>query len=257
MAISGLTNDGEAIIRGIESVCPPGTLVYGGVAGDDANFKETFVFSDKGVSTNGAVVMVIDTKRVNINGVVTSGWTGVGVEMVVTSSEGNVVHTINDRSAVELFREYLNVSDEELVQIGVTFPLLIKRPDGNSVLRAILAADFSTGSLIFAGSVPQGSRVLFSSSFGHEILERSIRQIGDLSQVHPKANLVMAFSCIARHSVFGETVNEELKAASESWDAPLIGFFTYGEIGRDMTGVCDFHNETLSLVLIDMSLGDV
>jgi len=39
IAISGLTNDGEAIIRGIESVSPPGTLIYGGVAGDDAHFQ--------------------------------------------------------------------------------------------------------------------------------------------------------------------------------------------------------------------------
>lgn len=252
IAISGLSNDGEAIVKGIQSACPSGTPIYGGLSGDDSNFKETFVFSHNGLSTNGAVAIVLDTRRVSIHGIATSGWTGVGVEMVVTSSEGNIVHTINDRSAVDLYREYLNISPSELVQIGVTFPLLVKRPDGNTVLRAVMAADFSTGSLIFAGSVPSGSRVMFSSSFGYEIIEKSIREINDLYHDHPDAFLIMAFSCIARHSVFGDAVDDEIKAASDLWHAPLIGFFTYGEIGPGSTGVCDFHNETLSLVLIDI-----
>ena len=252
IAISGLTNDGEAIVKGIESACPYGTPSFGGMAGDDANFLETFAFSNTGSTTDGAVVMVLDAKRVRVSGIATSGWTGVGAEMIVTSSDGNVVHTINDRSAVDLFRDYLKVGNEELVQIGVTFPLIVIRPDGSTILRAVLAADFPTGSLIFAGSIPPGSRVRFSSSFGYEIIEKSIREIRDLAVGHPNANAVLAFSCVARHSVFGDTIDNEITAASGLWSAPLIGLFTYGEIGPNRKGVCDFHNETLSLVLIDL-----
>ena len=222
------------------------------MAGDDANFLETFVFSHTGLSANGSVVLVVDLKRVSVSRIATSGWTGVGAEMVVTSSDGNIVHTINDRSAVDLFRDYLKVGNEELIQIGVTFPFLVTRPDGSTVLRAVLAADFPTGSLIFAGSIPPGSRVRFSSSFGYEIIEKSIREIRDLAVGHPDAGFVMAFSCVARHSVFGDTVNDEITAASGLWPAPLIGFFSYGEIGPNRRGVCDFHNETLSLVIIDI-----
>ena len=38
--------------------------------------------------------------------------------------------------------------------------------------------------------------------------------------------------------------------ATISGAAPMIGFFSYGEIGNVKGGACDFHNETCSLVLL-------
>ena len=252
ITMSGLKNDGEALIRGIESGCPQGTRIFGGIAGDDGKFLETYVFSHTGYSTDGAAVIVFDQSRVDVNGIATSGWAGVGEEMVITSSEGNIVRTINNHSAVKLFREYLQVSDKDLQEMGISFPLLVRRPDGSEVLRAFLAIDFETGSLVFAGTIPQGAKVRFSSSFGHEIIEKSIRDITSWHRQHPRTDLILLFSCMARHQVSGPMITEEITTASELWNAPLIGFFTYGEIGHNRSGTCDFYNETLSLVSIEV-----
>ncbi len=35
------------------------------------------------------------------------------------------------------------------------------------------------------------------------------------------------------------------------WEKPLIGFFTYGEIGAAKDSLCDFHNETCSMVILE------
>jgi len=252
VTMSGLKNDGEALIRGIESVCPTGTRIFGGIAGDDRRFSGTYVFSHTGYSGNGAAVIVFDRSRVDVNGIATSGWAGVGGEMVITSSEGNIVRTINNHSAVKLFREYLQVSDKDLQEMGISFPLLVRRPDGSEVLRAFLAIDFETGSLVFAGTIPQGAKVRFSSSFGYEIIEKSIRDITSWHRQHPRADLILLFSCMARHQVSGPMITEEISTASELWNAPLIGLFTYGEIGHNRSGTCDFYNETLSLVSIEV-----
>ena len=107
----------------------------------------------------------------------------------------------------------------------------------------------STGSLVFAGAVPEGARVRFSSSFGHEIIEKSVRDITGWHRNHPRADLILLFSCMARHHVSGPMIAEEISAASDLWNAPLIGLFTYGEIGHNLSGTCDFYNETLSLVV--------
>ena len=255
ITVSGLTNDGDALIRGIRAASPPGTGIYGGLAGDDSQFKDTFVFSHTGFSTNGAAVLVFDRSRVKIDGLVTSGWTGVGAEMEVTSSDGNVVYTINNRPATEVVREYLGVQEENFVEVAVTFPLLLKRPDGTEVLRAALSADFSAGSITYAGTVPQGTRVRFSSSFGYETIESSIKDIKNFHSHHTLADIVLAFSCVARHYAAGSLVNDEIQAALDLWNHPLIGFFTYGEIGHNIHGVCDFYNESLSLVLIRFTSG--
>ncbi|PKL69806.1 MAG: hypothetical protein CVV30_00040 [Methanomicrobiales archaeon HGW-Methanomicrobiales-1] len=252
VTMSGLKNDGEALVRGIESVNPPGTRIFGGIAGDDGKFLETYVFSHTGYSADGAAVIVFDQSRVEVNGIATSGWTGVGGEMVITSSEGNIVRSINNRSPVEIFKEYLQVRDEDLQDMAVSFPLLVKRPDGSEILRTFLSINFETGSLAFAGTMPQGTRVRFSSSFGHEIIEKSVQDLTTWHRQHPRADLILLFSCMARHHVFGPMVTEEISAASDLWNAPLIGLFTYGEIGHNFAGICDFYNETLSLVSIEI-----
>lgn len=250
IAVSGLSNDGDAIVSGIRSSTPSKTPIIGGLAGDDSQFRDTYVFTHGGHTTNGAAVLILDLSRMEMQNVVTSGWTGVGAEMTVTSSEGNIVHSINGRPATRVLAEYLNVPDDQLIETAVTFPLLIRRPDGSEVLRTSLSADFSTGSITFAGTVPQGAGVRFSSSFGYETIEQSITDITAFHTMHPQADILVAFSCMARHWAVGSLVCDEIEAAQNLWRCPLIGFFTYGEIGCNQQGTVDFYNESLSLALL-------
>lgn len=252
--ISGIHTNSEPIVRGIKSVCPEKTPIFGGVAGDDGKFEETYVFTQNGYTTQGTVVIVFDRSKVQVDGIATSGWVGVGIEMTVTSSEGNTVYTINDRPATSIFKDYLNVSDEMLQQVGVIFPLLMKRPDGSEVLRAFLSVNKEKQALIFAGSVPQGVKVQFSSSFGYETIEKTITELREFHTSHNMADIILLFSCVARHHVAGSMVNDEISVASGLWNAPLIGFFTYGEIGNNRSGICDFYNETLCLVLLNFTV---
>ena len=113
-----------------------------------------------------------------------------------------------------------------------------------------MAVDSKTGALTFAGSVPQGSRVRFSSSFGYETIKKTIDDLERYHEHHSRADLALLFSCMGRHRAAGTMVNDEIQKAHELWNVPLIGFFMYGEIGPNMHGSCDFHNESFSLVLI-------
>ncbi|NMB77686.1 MAG: hypothetical protein GYA23_01160 [Methanomicrobiales archaeon] len=252
IAIAGLKNDGEAVMRGITHAAGKHVPIFGGMAGDDGHLEDTLVFTGDGVSHDGVVALAFDADTVEVAGIASSGWVGIGAEMTVTSSEGNTVYTIDNRPTTEVFREYLDVSDRDLLQMGINFPLQIRRPDGTMVLRTFLSGDFSKGSLTFAGSVPQGSRVRFSSSFGYQTIEQAIREMRAFHRVHPHASLLLLFSCIARYRVAGMQAADEVLSASLLWNAPLVGFFTYGEIGCNPDGTCDFHNETLSLVLISL-----
>jgi hypothetical protein len=253
IALSGLKTDAESVIHGIASISPADTPIYGGIAGDDSEFKNNYVFSEQGFSGDGAVVLLIDRSRADISGICTSGWVGVGSEMTATGSEGNILFSLNDRPAVEVVREYLNVREEELVQVGVNFPFLVRRPDGSEVLRAFLSADFSEGSLIFAGNIPEGSHVRFSSSFGPETIIKTVHDLRTFRSSGQTADLVLVFSCMARHRAAGTMVNDEIYEIARLWNAPTIGFFTYGEIGHSMSGRPDFYNESLCTVLLNFS----
>jgi hypothetical protein len=250
LAVSGLTNDCEAIIRGMESVLPAGTVIVGGIAGDDAAFEQTTSFSHEGLTHDGAVVMALDTDHIELSSFTTSGWQGVGKDMIVTSAEGNIVRSIDGRLPIDLITEYLNIPKAEIVLTALSFPMLVTRPDGSETLRTALSADFKTGYLTYAGSIPEGSVIRFSSSFGFETIEATTRELMNYHRKNPDTDLMILFECSARQQAAGNKIDDEIRAITDSWAAPLIGFFTYGEIGHTKAGSCDLFNETLSLALL-------
>jgi hypothetical protein len=69
--------------------------------------------------------------------------------------------------------------------------------------------------------------------------------------------LVVMFSCVGRKLVLGRRIQEEVAAIKECFgeNVPLIGFYTYGEIGpvnkmKPGYDMAKFHNETVVLWVI-------
>ena len=252
VAASGLQRDGEQIVRGLQAVFPAEVPLIGGLAGDDAAFKQTSVFTNGSVTHEGAVACVFDSSRVALDGLATSGWVGLGAAKTVTAAEGNVVLTLDGEPALDTYKKYLGIRDEDLPGIGVEYPLQVLRPDGSHVLRAVVGVDAQRRALIFAGTVPHGAQVRFSSSPGFETVDFARREFEALPSLAKPPELAIFFSCMARHLALGPMVEDEIRAAQSVWGAPGIGFFTYGEIGRSLNGTCDFHNETCALALLSL-----
>ena len=250
MVVSGLTNDTEAIIRGMTECLPSGTKIAGGIAADDHAFEQTFTFSHADMTDDGIVVLAMDSNRISLSSLTTSGWTGIGVEMTVTSSQGNVVKSIDGRRPVDLVSDYLGIRKEDVIATALNFPMLVRRIDGSEVLRTALSVDYETGALTYAGGIPERSKIRFSSSFGIETIESTISDIKEYYQAHSEADLILLFDCVARHEAAGRWVNDEIGIISQLWKVPVIGFFTYGEIGHSCKGMCDVYNETLSLAIL-------
>jgi hypothetical protein len=249
---SGLHADGEQLLKGLLSTAGSEVSVYGGLAGDDRLFKQTLTFTNGEFTDDGVVAIVLDGDKVELGGIATSGWIGIGAEKRVTRSKGNVVYTIDNEPALSVYKKYLSVDDSELPEVGVDYPLMLFRDDGSSVLRGVMDVDKLEGSLTFAGTVPQGSRVTFSSSSGSDVIEHAKKDLEVYYQSFSHADLLILFSCMARHLSLGPMVDEEIVAAQQKWNAPLVGFFTYGEIGKNVTGRCDFFNETFTLAVLRM-----
>ncbi|PLX13674.1 MAG: hypothetical protein C0598_03040 [Marinilabiliales bacterium] len=248
IAASGLTLDGQALVEGIIEKNSEDLIMYGGLAGDDSMFEGTYVFTEKEILENGSAMLLLNKDKIHISGIASSGWIGLGADLKVTKSENNIVYTIDDKPALDVYKSYLSVTDEELPAIGVEFPLMIKRQNGQSALRAVVGIDRDERSLIFAGSVPENSIVTFSSSPGFEVVQTTTSKLEGFYKEDSEADLFILFSCMARHLALGPMVNQEIKYASETWKAPIIGFFTYGEIGMNSSNNCDFFNQTYTLV---------
>lgn len=253
---SGLTIDAEEIINGF-SAADKNIPLFGGLAGDDLTMKGSYIFTNNQETSTGLIGLVLDGDKINVKGLATSGWDNIGIEKTITKSVGNIVYTIDDEPAVDVFVKFFqftkSVDDtaEIIAQNFAQYPLQLKKENGNTVLRAPLMVDIESRALIFAGGIPQGSKVKFSVQPGFDLIEKTTERVRALKSGMPEADAIIMFSCKARHMALGPMTGDEAGMIRSIWNKPLIGFFTYGEIGTAKDSVCDFHNETCSMVILE------
>lgn len=255
MAMSGgVTIDAEQIVYGLKAGLNGDAPIFGGLAADDLQLTQTFSFTRHGATSNGIAILAFDNDKVELKGLATSGWEGVGMENTITHADGNIVYTINNEPAVNAFVKYFgyfdNNSDNEVSDISAQYPLQIIREDGSAVLRSPLMSLKENGALVLAGGVRNGDKFRFSIAPGFEVIDQTIGEFGDWKQYAEDADALVLFSCKGRHAALGPMIEDEVKGIYDFWKKPMIGFFTYGEIGPTKNGVCEFHNETCSLVVI-------
>ena len=255
LASSGVIIDAEQIMHGLADSIQKNIPIFGGLAADDLALKATYSLSRKGADNGGLVFVVFNNDKISVNGMATSGWEAIGNIHTITKAEGNVVYTIDDKPALDVFINYfgyfdeLNLQNKPIDSMSAQYPLQIIRDDYN-VLRSPLIGSQEERTLILAGGVKQGDKFRFSISPGFEVIDQTIQEFGHLQHESPETDLMVLFSCKGRHAALGPLIEDEIIGINSYWDAPLIGFFSYGEFGNVKNGKSDFHNETCSLVLI-------
>jgi hypothetical protein len=245
---AGVRADGEQIVNGVIYTMERQVSLFGGLAGDDLRMQETSVFSASQVITNGVVALIVDQNAIDLQGIAASGWKGIGTPKTITRAEGNIVYRIDDEPALDMYNKYLNIGNDTM--LAIEYPLLLIRDDGSFVLRAAFLVN-EDKSIVYAGTVPEGAKVRFSMPPGSEIIDHAIEQMSEFNQQISRPDAIVLFSCKGRHVALGPMVEDEISAVHKLWNVPLVGFFSYGEIGPVPQGRCDFHNYTLVPVLIN------
>ncbi len=256
----GMGIDGEKLVNEIKKSTSIKIPLYGGLAGDGTRFEKTYCFSQEGVSSMGVAAIIVDSDKIRLNGLSYSGWEELGATHKITKAVGNIVYEINNKPALEEFEKYFgklryNLSVEEGGEFEVLagqFPLKILKQHGVSVLRSVIISDLETKSLVLAGSVQEGETFQFCTSPSFEVVDKTIDEIGKLKNKLGDIDAVVMISCAARLSVFGPMLEDEISEIYNLWKQPMIGYFSYGEIGNTnlQNDNCEFHNVTCSLVTI-------
>jgi len=251
----GISNDAELLVQGMQKELGQDAPLFGGLAGDDFRMEGTFAYANTEKIGNGAAILVLDTEKVEVTGLATSGWEAVSAMKTVTKAEGNVVYELDNQPIMEVFRKLFTFPDEmtpsEFIElVGCQTPLHVHREDGSTVIRASLMQN-EEGAFVFAGSVPEGANVQLSIPPSLQITETALGELKGLQQRIQKPDTLLMYSCKARHISLDFMIDEETQGIKDLWfQVPFIGFFSYGEIGAKPGANCDFHNETLSVVAI-------
>lgn len=251
----GLGVNASHLMMGFNAVLRGRIPVTGGLAGDGTRFQSTWVMHQDEIHHDMVCALGIYGKRLGVAYGSRGGWDVLGPERLVTRSHGNVLYELDGQPALALYKKYLGDRAADLPASGMLFPLALRAEHGEpeQKVRTILGMDEQAQSLTFAGDIPQGGLVqLMRANFDRLIdgAEDAASSM-DMSAYAGGPLCCIAISCVGRHLVLGPRVEEEIEAVREKLpdQARQVGFYSYGELSPLSSGLCDLHNQTMTLTL--------
>jgi small ligand-binding sensory domain FIST len=235
----------------------PGVPVLGGLASARTVDGSAALFLDQTVLEQGAV-------GVRLTGVemlpcVSQGAAPLGRELTITAAEGNVIHELAGRPALETIEHVvaeLSTSERALVAAGLLIGIVIDggKPEyeqGDFLVRGVLGADPDSGAVAVATQVQPGQVVRLharDARSADEDLRRELHLRATAIGGQPPAG-ALVFSCNGRgQAMFGSCDHDAATVADVLGGAPSAGFFAAGEIGP-VGGRSFLHGFTATLAI--------
>ena len=217
-----LTIDSNEIIRGFNS--PPADFpVFGAGAGDNA-MKNNHVICGSAIHSSAAVVIAFDGPDFQIEKTAYHGWKPMSNEMTITKASDLIVHTIDNQPALDVYRRYFDIQDDEdFFGHALGFPLLICRD--SKIMPLVPVGVGAEASLKFISEIHEGEKIRIGFMDPLIIRDHSIIAQQRMIDFAPEAILI--FSCGSRRWVLREDVLAETKPFQAI--APTAGFYTIGE----------------------------
>ncbi len=240
----GLLTNGEDFVKGIGEILED-TVLSGGLAGDNARFKNTFTICGEEILEDGAVGAVLINKNLIVSTDYRFGWIPIGKKLKITSAVGNRVYRIENMKAVDAYRHYLGEETANMLpKTGIEFPLITIK-NGIEIARAVIAKN-GDGSLEFAGNIKVGEYYQFGLG-NIDFILNSLDKVNKKFQ-HRAIESVFVYSCMARRRFFKEGASIEVSYLSQF--AKTVGFFTYGEFYHLSAKKNEFLNETMTVLAL-------
>jgi len=253
----GLRVNGSELALGINDVLGGAVPVIGGLAGDGTAFARTWVVAGREVGSDLVAAVGFYGNHVQLGHGVRGGWDRFGLKRTITRSHGNVLHELDGRPALQIYKEYLGERASQLPAAGLSLPLAVRDPQTEAqVVRTLVAIDEAEGSMRFAGDVPAGHVTQFMKADVERLINGATHAALMASENGaPVAadGLVVAISCAGRRHMLGARVEEEVEAVAATLRSDRLrisGLYAYGEISPGPDGQCQLHNQALSLLII-------
>jgi len=169
----------------------------------------------------------------------TQGCSPIGPVHRVTDARENIVMAIDDRPALEVFKQDIGeLLARDLRKVGgrIFAGIPVRGSDtGDYVVRNLMAIDAERQWIAIAERMAPGDSILFcrrDAASALEDLKRMLESLKRRAPTPPKAGLY--FSCVARGpNLFAEDSEELTTIRDALGDFPLAGFFGNGEIAHD------------------------
>ncbi|MEO6695992.1 MAG: FIST N-terminal domain-containing protein [Ignavibacteria bacterium] len=257
-AENGKMLDGERLVRSIEEMTDSQMKICGGMAGDDISFSGTYVFTNGRSTDYGMIALALNEEKIDFQGMAVSGWKPIGVFKTITKCEDNLIMTIDEKPALEMYLRFLGVdftSDDDpskfFDSVGVHYPLQIERENREPMMCNPIGYSKEKNALVCESNLMEGVKFRFSMPPDFDIIDTVVSKAKELKDKNnSEADALLIFSCAGRLSALGPMAQEENESLQSVWKSPMAGFYTYGEFGMTENGKQEFHSTTCCWVVL-------
>lgn len=231
-------------LEGLNSAAPH-TEIAGGLAGDNGQYRQRFVFNGDTILTNGIVGVVLDSHVLKAFTGSHSQWKEVGRPLLVTKASGSTVYSLQHKKPVQILRQYLGKGFVDRLPISSSeFPFLLKNQDEKYPI--FITKVEANGTIHLSAEVSEGDELTFAYADTEKIIEQSTRGLKKLSK--NAVETIFVFPCMSRRRYFWDYTKYELRIFEQL--APTTGFFCYGEIVKAADGKLRVDGNTLTYLAL-------
>lgn len=263
--ISGI---GEEITLLVLSMAGPNAVVFGGMAADDFNTRETVVFHNDQIEHDAAAICVMDSKKPFFSAVC-PGLVPFSEQMRITKAKDNRIYELDNRPAWEVWKETtreqakkINIDVDSLstpadfTSFFVYFQLGIKIWEDQYKARFPMQV-YEDGSIGFSSHIQENAliRIMSGKDRTQQLQASRIAAKKALAQAHAEQYTdfagVLVMECAVRVFVLGKDFFESPKKILDvCGPIPMLGAETYGEICMNSNQYSGYHNSSSAVLLI-------
>jgi len=231
---------------------------FGGGSADNLHFKKSVQIMNDQVhrdAITGALIVSDSPQGISLR----HGWEPTGRNLVVTKAEGKTVKELDGQPALELYMDYLEEDIKgfdfsKFYGFASGHPLGIPMATGEYVVRDPLSASIEDNSITFVSEVPENTIVRIMKGSKESILLASTEAANEAKEAlegKPPA-LILVADCVSRLLFLGDDAQTEISNIESrlGGDVPMIGFFSFGEIGIEKGGPPALYNKTCGVYVL-------
>lgn len=237
--IDGMSGAEDGVLSALQTIIPDIPL-FGGSAGDDLAFKESFVFAEGEFHSNAAVLAMVNSS-LPFKVFKTQHFVASDRKMVITGADPvkRIVTEINAEPAAQEFARIVGLDVTELTPMMFATHPVVVRVGGQDFVRSIQKVN-PDGSLSFFCAIDEG--LVLSAAKNIDAYDTLESVFAEIEQDIGPPQLILGCECVLR-LLEREQLQDKGPMGRLLAGRNVVGFNTYGEqfhgihVNQTFTGV--------------------
>jgi hypothetical protein len=212
--------------------------------------RDPVIFTKDKILKDAAIIITL-TKKLNLG--IQNGWEYLEGPFLTTSSQNNILKTLNFKNASEIYKEVvekdsgMKFADDNFFDIAKYYPLGIVKYDKEIIVRDPILID-ENNNIVLVGDIPQNSTINILKGKEENLIKSSsiaVKKAMNNLEYEDEYNVIL-FDCISRCISLGDKFVDELVEIKKNINPSknLFGALTLGEIANNGNEYINFYNKT-------------